>query len=214
MTLIILASISFTLVTVLLIAVILARRRLLAETGGKVLAFFSICILPVIATSLGTNAHLEASKSTEFCLSCHEMQPYGETLWIEDQDYLPAAHFQNSRVPRDHACYACHTTYTMYGDVSSKWKGFRHLFIHFFGDVPEPGEIELYEPFLNRECLYCHGGARTFEENEFHVEYRDELTTSDTSCLECHEYTHPITELDELDQWEHERARRSLTDGE
>jgi hypothetical protein len=70
------------------------------------LAFF---IFPILAGSLGYNHHMERSKQTTFCLSCHVMEPYGRSLHVDDPTWLPAAHYQNNRVPRDEACYTCHT---------------------------------------------------------------------------------------------------------
>jgi nitrate/TMAO reductase-like tetraheme cytochrome c subunit len=193
------ASIAFVLLTALVIVVVISRPSLVSGTGGKTLALVAIAVLPAVATTFGLNAQLEASKTTEFCLSCHVMQPYGESLQLDDQAHVPAAHFQNSRVPRDHACYSCHTTYSLYGDAEAKMKGMRHLWINYFGTIPE--KIELYEPFKNRECLHCHDGARTFEANEFHQEYRQQLATNETSCLECHEQTHDIENLAGLERW-------------
>ena len=66
---------------------------------------------------MGFALHLEHAKSTEFCVSCHVMEPYGTSLHFDDLDYLPASHFQNNLVPREKACYTCHTQYTMFGDV-------------------------------------------------------------------------------------------------
>jgi nitrate/TMAO reductase-like tetraheme cytochrome c subunit len=199
MTLTTMALIGFALVTVLVIAMIMVRPSLVAGTAGKTLALVALAVLPAVATTFGANAHLEASKSTEFCLSCHAMQPYGESLQLDDASHVPAAHFQNSRVPRDHACYSCHTTYTMYGDLDSKMKGLRHLWVNYIGTIPE--KIELYEPFQNRECLHCHDGARTFEANEFHADFRQELATNETSCLECHDVAHEVEKLGELEKW-------------
>jgi nitrate/TMAO reductase-like tetraheme cytochrome c subunit len=194
------ASVAFALVTVLVIIMIMVRPSLAAGSGGKTLALVALAVLPGVATTFGMNTHLEASKSTEFCLSCHVMKPYGESLRLDDQSHVPAAHFQNSRVPRDHACFSCHTTYTLYGDAEAKMKGVRHLWINYFGTIPE--KIELYEPFKNRECLHCHDGARSFEEQEFHVEYREQLRTNETSCLECHDLAHDIEHLGELPRWD------------
>jgi cytochrome c-type protein NapC len=193
------ASIAFVLLTALVIVIVISRPSLVSGTGGKTLALVAIAVLPAVATTFGLNAQLEASKTTEFCLSCHVMEPYGESLELDDQAHVPAAHFQNSRVPRDHACYSCHTTYSLYGDAEAKLKGMKHLWINYFGTIPE--KIQLYEPFKNRECLHCHDGARTFEENEFHQEYRQELTTNETSCLECHDQTHDIENLAGLERW-------------
>jgi len=193
------ASIAFTLVTALVIVVVIARPSMVSGGGGKTMALVAIAVLPTVATTFGMNAHLEASKTTEFCLSCHVMEPYGQSLRIDDADHVPAAHFQNSRVPRDHACFSCHTTYTLYGDAEAKMKGMKHLWVNYIGTIP--AKIELYEPFKNRECLHCHSGARTFEENEFHQEYREQLTSNETSCLECHDKTHDIEHLGELPRW-------------
>lgn len=199
MTLTTMALIAFALVTVLVISMVMVRPSLAAGAAGKTLALVALAVLPAVATTFGANAHLEASKTTEFCLSCHVMQPYGESLQLDDPAHVPAAHFQNSRVPRDHACFSCHTTYTMYGDLDAKMKGLKHLWVNYFGTIP--AKVELYEPFLNRECLHCHDGARTFEENEFHADFRQELTTNETSCLECHDLAHEVEKLAELEKW-------------
>ncbi len=58
---------------------------------------------------------MEHATSTKFCLSCHVMEDFGRSLYVDDPSYIPAMHFQNNRVPRDHACYTCHTDYTMFG---------------------------------------------------------------------------------------------------
>jgi nitrate/TMAO reductase-like tetraheme cytochrome c subunit len=199
MTLTTMALIAFALVTVLVISMVMVRPSLAGGAAGKTLAVVALAVLPVVATTFGTNAHLEASKTTDFCLSCHVMKPYGESLELDDSAHLPAAHFQNSRVPRDHACFSCHTTYTMYGDLDAKMKGLKHLWVNYFGTIPE--KVELYEPFHNRECLHCHDGARTFEENEFHADFRQELATNETSCLECHDVAHEVEKLHELEKW-------------
>ena len=199
MTITAMAAVALALVTAFTVIVIMVRPSLVTGTGGRVLALVGIAVLPAVATTFGMNAQLEASKSTEFCLSCHAMEPYGESLLIDDVDHVPANHFQNSRVPRDHACFSCHTTYTMYGDAEAKLKGLRHLWINYLGTIPE--KIELYEPFKNRECLHCHDGARTFEENDFHVEYREQLASNETSCLECHDVAHDIEHVAELEKW-------------
>ena len=186
-------------VAVILIAVVGLRPSLTAGRGGKILAFFAFFVLPVLATTLGVSVQLEHSKSTGFCLSCHVMLPYGKSLHIDDGEYLPAGHFQNNRVPRDQACYACHTTYTMFGDLQGKLRGLKHVYVYYVGTVPE--KIELYEAYKNRECLHCHAGARSFEESDLHAELRGELEGNKTSCLECHAVTHGIEELEEIELW-------------
>lgn len=175
---------------VVLIAVILiqmTRPQALADPRARLLGVFIFFLLPVLVTWNGFSEHLESSKSTKFCLSCHVMTPNGQSLYYDDPEYLPAAHFQNRRIPRDHACYTCHTTYTMYGDLSSKIRGMRHLYMQITGP---PEKIELYEPYQNRECLHCHWGARSFTENPIHSDSLGELDSNEISCLVCHSQIH------------------------
>ena len=187
-------------VTILaLIGFVWFRPSLMRDPVGKILVFLALFILPVMATLLGLSVQLEHSKSTEFCLSCHPMEPYGTSLRIKDPDYLPASHFQNKRILQERACFACHTQYTMFGDLNSKLRGLKHVYVQYLGTVPE--RIELYTPFHNRECLYCHVQARSFEENEAHQGMEEQLSDNEVSCLDCHAMTHAVEELEELELW-------------
>ena len=133
-------------------------------------------------------------------MSCHVMEPYGRSLAIDSVDHLPANHFQNGRVDKEQACFVCHTNYSMFGDVQAKLNGLQHLFVNYVTGPPD--EIELYQPYRNRECLYCHSSARSFEENDFHVDVRAALALGDVSCLECHAVSHDVNELASLPTWE------------
>ncbi len=191
---------AFSLITVALIVLLLARPTLTEARGGKILAFIAFFILPVFITVIGTSAHVENSKSTSFCLSCHVMEPYGESLRVDSRDHLPALHFQNKLVPRDQACYTCHTTYTMFGDLNAKLQGMKHVYVYYLGTPSEP--IELYSDYNNRECLHCHQGARSFEDNEDHMDLRKDLGSNEISCLDCHDLAHEIEELEGVDMWD------------
>lgn len=191
--------ISVVLVAIALIALVMLRPSLTAGRGGRILAFLAFLVLPVLATAMGVSAQIEHSKSTEFCLSCHVMEPYGKSLQVDDSSWVPANHFQNNLVPRDHACFTCHTDYTMFGDAKAKLRGLKHVYVYYLGQVPE--KIALYEPYSNRECLHCHAGSRSFEENDLHKEIRTELGSNETSCLECHDMIHEVEELEGQTLW-------------
>jgi len=118
---------------------------------GRMLAFLALFLVPSMAVWAGVSQHMERAKTTEFCLSCHTMEDYGRSLYVDDRGYLPAAHFQNNRVPRERACYTCHTDYTMFGGLKDKWRGLHHVYVQYLGTVPRTGEIKLYQPFNNRE---------------------------------------------------------------
>lgn len=193
------ALVAVVLATIALIALVVLRPSLTAARGGKILAFLAFLVLPVLATAMGLSAHIEHSKSTEFCLSCHVMEPYGRSLQVDDAAWLPAQHFQNNRISRDQACFTCHTDYTLFGDAKAKLRGLRHVYVYYLGDIPE--KIQLYEPYNNRECLHCHAGARSFEESDLHKEMRTDLGSNATSCLECHDAVHNVGELETKPSW-------------
>ena len=94
--------------TLALLAMVVHRPEIAATVGGKSLAFMALFALPGLALLGGASRHYEQAQTTAFCLSCHAIQPYRESLHIDDARFLPAAHYQNRRIPIDRACYACH----------------------------------------------------------------------------------------------------------
>jgi cytochrome c-type protein NapC len=185
------------------VVLLLARPALAATREGKILAFFALFLLPLLCSVVGFSNHMERSKQTAFCLSCHIMEPYGKSLSIDDPHYVAAAHFQNHRVPADQACYTCHTDYTLYGGIRAKWRGLHHVWVQYIGKPPAPEAIRLYTPYNNRECLHCHQGARSFEESPIHSAMRDDLVSNQTSCLTsgCHETVHKVANLGTVKFW-------------
>jgi cytochrome c-type protein NapC len=190
----------------LLAGLIAFRADLTRVPGGKILAFLALFLLPVVAIAAGLSQQLERSKSTQFCLSCHVMEDYGKSLLVDDKGYIPAAHFQNNRVPRNQACYTCHSDYTMYGGVTAKMRGLRHVYIQYLGKIPKPADIKLYTPFNNRECLHCHEGARSFMETSSHHKMPDMLQKvrdNSLSCMSsrCHDTVHDVDTLADAKFW-------------
>jgi cytochrome c-type protein NapC len=182
------------------------RAEVTRSREGKMLAFVALFLLPVGAALLGFSEHMERATSTQFCLSCHVMHDYGQSLLIDDPSYLPAQHYQNNRVPRDRACYTCHTDYTMFGTVTAKLRGLRHLQVQYFGNIPAPQDIKLYTPYNNRECLHCHLGSRKFEEASPHRKTDDllmQMKSGKRSCTSsgCHEFIHDVGNLKDVKLW-------------
>jgi cytochrome c-type protein NapC len=188
-------------VTIVLVARIAFRPSLTATLGGKQLAFVVLFLMPVAVAAIGAEEHMERSKQTDFCLSCHIMEPYGRSLYIDDPMYVPAAHFQNARIPRDEACYTCHTNYVMYGGIRAKIRGMRHVYMQYLGYAAPP--LHLYNPYNNRECLHCHAGTRSFEEGAVHGPLMESIKSNELSCLSsgCHDKVHPVAHLSELKFW-------------
>lgn len=190
--------------TIVLVLVVIIAPGITGGKAGKILAFMALFVLPVTMGFFGATEHMEHSKQTSFCLSCHIMQPYGKSLYVDDPSYLPATHFQNARIPRDQACYTCHTNYTIYGTLHDKLRGLKHAYKYYVGTPATP--IKLYEPFNNRECLHCHLGARSFEQGVVHnadPETMAAIKSNKLSCTSsgCHEVVHNVTELDKVKYW-------------
>jgi len=174
--------------------------------GGRVLLLLVLLVMPILLIQIGAARTLSGSKQKEFCTSCHEMEVYDVSLRIDDPEFVPANHFQNRLVPQDTACYTCHTDYTLYGDVSAKLNGLKHVWVHYFGDVPAPGEIALYTPYPNDNCLQCHRGGRNFEKKRPHTTEGvtlELLYTNQKSCVGkgCHDKIHDIDNLARHELW-------------
>ena len=198
--------ITLLLLSIVLIGIIVARPSLTATRGGKIMAFMVFLFLPILCTAMGVSSELERSKTTKFCLSCHIMEPYGQSLRVDDPSYLAGAHFQNHRVPADEACYTCHTNYAMFGSFKAKLAGLRHVYIFYFTKPPAPENIKLHEPYNNRECLHCHLGARSFEQGAVHNADPDLLPAvkaNKLSCVSsgCHEVVHNVGTLAKTKMW-------------
>jgi len=196
--------VSVILISLILIILLVLRPTITATRGGKMLAFVALLVFPLLSGGMGVNKHLEQSKTTQFCLSCHVMNDYGKSLRVDDRSFIPAIHFQNNLVPRDQACYTCHTDYTMYGNFNAKLRGLKHVYAYYLGKPSQP--IKLYQPYNNRECLHCHLGARSFEESDAHTKEPQKMSLIKTNKLGCtstgcHNIVHNLDLLKEATIW-------------
>jgi cytochrome c-type protein NapC len=193
--------IALIVLTIVLAAVFLVRPSITAGTTGKILAFVGLCVLPVLCISTGMSAHMQRSEQTKFCISCHAMENYGKSLYVDDPKYVPAQHFQNHRVPADMACYACHTDYTIFGPLKDKLQGMTRIYMQYVSTPPKT--IHISGGYSNLQCLHCHAGARSFEENPVHIAIMDTLKSNQMSCISsgCHDTVHDASEVDHLKMW-------------
>jgi cytochrome c-type protein NapC len=189
-----------------LVALVVVRPGIVKTPAGKVLAFIVLFLLPVLCGAMGVSTDMERSTTTAFCLSCHTMEWWGQSLHIDDPNHIPAAHFQNHRVPPETACYTCHTDYAMFGTLKVKIGGLRHVYVYYLGTPPAPENIKLYQPFNNANCLHCHLGARSFEEGATHTAdpaTMKAIKSNSLSCISsgCHDVVHDIGHLKEVKFW-------------
>jgi hypothetical protein len=196
----------FVIVALTLALALVVRPELGISIEGRAFAFVALLLLPVTAGLLGAEQQIEHSKQTVFCTSCHVMELHGRSLRVDDDTILAASHFQGGRVPRETACFSCHTTYTMFGDLSAKLRGLRHVWVNYVKGPPKETEIHLYAPYHNRECLYCHGGARRFEQGKVHrlePGRMEKIRRNELSCVDktCHGTVHEVGGLDGIPEW-------------
>ena len=177
-------------IAIVLLVILRSKIRSLATRTERILAVAAMAVLPLLwlAATLGY-ADNEMHK-VSFCTQCHEMEPYGESLRVDDDEPLAAVHFRNGLVKREKACYTCHTRPGLSGLVEAKLKGVHDVYVHTLGEAPE--EIELHGEYDTSICLSCHAEAESFLNGRTHQALLEELLSRETSCLECHDWAHDL----------------------
>ena len=202
--------ITLVVLTIVLAGVFLVRPSITAGATGKILAFIGLCVLPALCIGTGMSFHMQRSQQTAYCISCHSMETHGQSLYVLDQNYIPAQHFQNHLVPPNEACYTCHTDYTMYGPLKDKLKGLRYVYMEYVSSPPKT--IHLDGTYSNLQCLHCHAGTRAFEANLNHMAPMGSLVTNQISCISsgCHATIHNASEVAHLKMWTEGAAPTSV----
>jgi cytochrome c-type protein NapC len=170
-----------------------------AHTWGRIALLVGVVALPLLISAGNLTSGFEESSRTRFCLSCHEMQRHGMSLFADNHFALAAAHYQSRLVDRDHACYSCHADYAMFGDAKAKINGLRHVWVHYFR--PIPSKISLYQPYSIGNCRHCHDDSRRFVEAPAHQPVLKDIYAGKVSCLGCHTVAHDMTAVDEHRFW-------------
>jgi cytochrome c-type protein NapC len=191
-----------TAVVVLVALIAYAAELLTANRLGRMVLLGGLAILPLSVTGAGVAVGVRESSQTQFCIGCHEMEPYGQSLFVDNTGSLAAVHYQKRLISRDSTCYACHTDYALFGDAKAKLNGLRHVWVHYFGTIPQ--RPKLYQPYPNYNCLHCHNDARSFIEAEPHKEHQAELQSGKRSCLTCHEIAHDLEGVKAQNFWQPE----------
>jgi hypothetical protein len=76
-------------------------------------------------------------------------------------------------------------------------QGLKRIYVQYVSTPPDPASIRIQGGFKNAQCLHCHLGARSFEENPIHVAIMDSLTSNQMPCLTsgCHDTAHDVASL-------------------
>jgi cytochrome c-type protein NapC len=184
----------------IVVLLLLGAGTLAAQRVGRVVLLVGLVALPLLLTAGNLSYGVTESSQTRFCLSCHEMQRHGQSLFVDDKHALAAAHYQNRLIERETVCYSCHKDYALFGDARAKLNGLRHVWAHYVAGVP--AKLELYSPYPNANCLHCHDDARRFREQPAHAPVMDAVVAGTTSCLTCHRVAHDMKKVDARDLWQ------------
>jgi len=184
-----------------IVALLFAGAPALAgQRVGRVVLLAGLVVLPLLLSVGSVSSGVAESSQTRFCLSCHEMQGHGRSLFVDDKHALAAVHYQDRLIERDTTCYACHKDYALFGDLKAKLNGLRHVWAHYVRGVP--AKIALYERYPNANCLHCHDDSRAFLENPAHGPVREGLQAGSLSCLSCHHVAHDMAKVEARQFWQ------------
>ncbi len=162
---------------------------------GESLLAAGIVSLPVLAFALGNGVLLDRSKETQFCISCHIMQPIYDSTRADDGS-LASLHVSRGAVPTSQSCYTCHSGYGLWGDANAKLSGVQHMTHTVMGTYELP--LKLYQPYNIDGCLQCHAESTRFRAVEVHAtpEIQQALLSREMSCTgACHAAAHPAEAL-------------------
>jgi cytochrome c-type protein NapC len=171
-------------------------RRPHLQRVTKALLFLGLGVFPAIVSLTGNIASFEYTLSRPFCGSCHVMGPYLRDAEDPKSNSLAALHSRNHKFGET-SCYTCHADYQMFGAMTTKLNGMRHLFqyVTVYANTGPDGEggppIHLYKPFKSELCMQCHSttGKKYVETHEAALEG---IRSGDTSCIDCHNEVHPL----------------------
>ena len=177
---------------VLILALLLVARSfkgVVDTKGRKIFLLFAMTLLPGLWLLAVMNHDIHQMNSVEFCVQCHSMDGYYESLHSKDEDSLVAIHYLNNRVPKEQACYQCHADHTpVTGLIKTKMNGLVEAYIEYLGHPEMP--IKAKKEFKNDNCLHCHEHAKNF--SEAHEDDLKDLLSGKTTCFECHDVAHVL----------------------
>jgi cytochrome c-type protein NapC len=163
----------------------------------KVLLLLGLGLLPVGVALTGNIAGYEYTLKRPFCNSCHVMNAYVRDAEDPKSRSLAAIHSRNHRFG-DESCYTCHADYQMFGAMTTKVNGLRHLYYYIteYANTGPNGEggpkIHLYKPFQNATCMQCHStSAPNWTGVGLHQDMLSDIRSGETTCITCHTEVHP-----------------------
>jgi cytochrome c-type protein NapC len=167
----------------------------------KLALLFGIGILPISTAANGNIGGYHATKTTKFCTQgCHVMAPYGDDSLDPKSMSLASRHARNEAFGGEN-CYSCHADYGMFGTITTKMGGMRHVYEYLFHFKSMPIEeslvkIEIRNPFQNDACVRCHSmQGQLWNKIGDHASTIERLRAGTLSCASegCHGFAHPFS---------------------
>ena len=181
-------SFSSALVGIVLALFLFVAQRRLGDNVLKTLCIGEFVLLPLFVIAMGNIVGLEQAKKVEFCRSCHlTMGSFIRDMQDPNSQTLAALHYRNRWSPEDQ-CYACHTSYGLFGDVKAKMKGIEDFFKYYTGTYEHP--VRMHTPYVNAECLKCHERTPKLVGSEYHAEALPQIRSGELRCIDCHGPAH------------------------
>jgi cytochrome c-type protein NapC len=181
----------------ILVAYLVWRPPLVRTT--KLWLLLGLGVIPIGAAAAGNAQGFEATKSREFCGSCHVMALHKTDSDDPRSRSLAARHGRNAMFGNEN-CYDCHADYGMFGTVVTKMGGMRHVWLYYtqYRNMPieeAKGSIKLRAPYRNANCMECHSTRDDlWLKVSDHRASLDDVRRGVVSCASagCHGLAHPF----------------------
>jgi cytochrome c-type protein NapC len=187
----------------IILLVYLIRRPPL-DGATKVSLFMGLGAFPIGLAALGNYQDFEATKNRAFCGSCHVMIPHASDSDDPKSQSLAARHARNRMFGGDN-CYACHADYGMFGTVTTKMGGMRHVYLYATeyrntSLAEARAKIHLVKPYPNGNCMQCHSTeGELWMKHPDHKASLEDVRSGRVSCASggCHGFAHPFSKKKE-----------------
>ncbi len=178
-------------ISILILLWYLVRRPPLGRIT-KVMLLFGLGVMPLGVALTGNIAGFEYTLKRQFCGSCHVMLPYTEDAADPASNSLAAIHSRNHSFGEE-SCYNCHADYQLFGAMTTKVNGLKHLFYYVteyantgpYGEGGKP--IHMYKKFDNAMCTRCHSTtAPSWLAGSEHAGMVEDIRKGEAKCVDCH----------------------------
>ena len=185
-----------------------SRRMILGTSVAGAVMFFVVGII----FWGGFNTAMEATNTTEFCISCHEMQ---DNVYKE---YTPTIHYSNRTGVRA-GCPDCHVPRPWVHKIVRKIKASYEVYGWLTGKIDTPEKFNDHRLTMaksvwhdmkttdSRECRNCHNFESMnpeFQKPRARKQHMNAFTTGQT-CIDCHKGIAHTSVRDQLTEEELEQ---------